>query len=205
MFKHHNDGTFQRPFLCSVNQISCPKQNLFIWGIDLYSVHPNYINELSPDITQAVSRRLHIAEAQVFTQAVHALESVALRQFALRIVRFPCQLQPHQSFILILLSSVRWLLTELLNNEVSIRRHTSAAQRLNPTELENYIPARFVSYTIWARGAFQDILFPQAPTRHISIHKGLSQHSVAHPLGSGCRLLCNPTWEIAIRFTVMKN
>lgn len=34
--------------------------------------------------------------------------------------------------------------------------------------------------------------------------KGLPQHSVAHPHVSD-RLLCNPTWEIAIRFTVLKH
>jgi hypothetical protein len=34
MFKHRNDGAFQRPFLCSVTQVSCPKQNLFIWDTD---------------------------------------------------------------------------------------------------------------------------------------------------------------------------
>jgi len=35
-------------------------------------------------------------------------------------------------------------------------------------------------------------------------NKGLSQHSVTHPHVSDC-LLYNPTWEIAVRFTVMKN
>jgi len=58
-----------------------------------------------------------------------------------------------------------------------------------------------------SKGRFPRTYFlPRFPLDTSPSKKGLSQHSVAHPHVSGCLLrVYSPTWEIAIRFTVLKN